>query len=349
MAHLFLARTPTKALILRFFAFFAFWSLCFLIVIGAFVRISGAGLGCPDWPKCWGKFIPPMQIEQVDFSSLDLEKFQRVAKKYGYQEEITIDFLKEKFSAKNAWIEYINRLSTLPLSLSLLCFSLSSLFFKEWKYALLSFLSLFLVGLNAWFGAKVVLSQLYPGLITLHMLFAVLLFLLLLFQAFTFSHHRQIFLKTQKKEVFWLKCFLFALFFITLIIFLLGTGVREITDSLAHSSEISRWRWSQELKKHWAYFIHRSFSWVIISLFFPFLFFLRKFDLLSKMRLKDIPLEKVLLIILVSQFLLGFIFSHYFIPSILQFAHLILSFSFLGIIFFLLLSVSFSEKVEEGS
>ena len=45
--------------------------LIVLIFAGAVVRVTGSGLGCPDWPTCWGEFIPPTSIEQVDESYLE--------------------------------------------------------------------------------------------------------------------------------------------------------------------------------------------------------------------------------------------------------------------------------------
>src|SRR5215212_12147416 len=36
-----------------------------LIVFGAIVRVSGSGLGCPDWPTCHGQLIPPLEMTAI--------------------------------------------------------------------------------------------------------------------------------------------------------------------------------------------------------------------------------------------------------------------------------------------
>src|SRR5215212_3497996 len=36
-----------------------------LIVFGAVVRVTGSGLGCPDWPLCHGRLIPPAEVSAI--------------------------------------------------------------------------------------------------------------------------------------------------------------------------------------------------------------------------------------------------------------------------------------------
>ena len=46
---------------------FATTCLAFVVVIvGAYVRLMDAGLGCPDWPGCYGEITPAHAREEID-------------------------------------------------------------------------------------------------------------------------------------------------------------------------------------------------------------------------------------------------------------------------------------------
>ena len=52
-----------------------------VIVAGALVRMTGSGMGCPDWPKCFGYYIPPTELSQLTWSpNRDFKKGQVIIK-----------------------------------------------------------------------------------------------------------------------------------------------------------------------------------------------------------------------------------------------------------------------------
>ena len=46
-------------------AFVALAALAAIVLTGAAVRLTGSGLGCPDWPKCYGRSVPPLELHAV--------------------------------------------------------------------------------------------------------------------------------------------------------------------------------------------------------------------------------------------------------------------------------------------
>jgi len=118
-----------------------------LIFIGGLVRVSGAGMGCPNWPKCGDNWIPPTNV--------DLEQFN-----------LTL-----------AWIEFINRSfgAILGISIIVLCFLSVKYFYSDKRILSISFLSLFLVIANGVVGGALVWTNLNPFIKTFHMILALAL------------------------------------------------------------------------------------------------------------------------------------------------------------------------------
>ena len=129
--------------------------------------MTGSGMGCPDWPKCFGSWIPPTDVSDLP------ENYKEIYSERGYD--------KLDFDPFNTWIEYINRL--LGVISGFFCFGLfvAALFVRHQKLIFLSIFLLLLMAFQAWIGALVVYSVLSPFKITIHMLIALLILSLLFF------------------------------------------------------------------------------------------------------------------------------------------------------------------------
>lgn len=131
-----------------------------LIFVGGLVRVSGAGLGCPDWPKCFGSWIPPLNISQLP-------------------PEIDPNL----FNFTLAWIEYINRLfgMTVGLLIAVVAFWALIKFTKQIKIVVPSVLAGVLVAFEGWQGSQVVASGLEPIIVSAHLVIAFIIASLLLY------------------------------------------------------------------------------------------------------------------------------------------------------------------------
>jgi cytochrome c oxidase assembly protein subunit 15 len=249
------------------FATAALVSVIVLIFVGAIVRVSGAGMGCPDWPKCWGRYVPPTKVEEVDLSKIDFSKFERAAKRYGRDPQtVTPEHILENFNPVHTWTEYVNRLSSLPVGF----FSVGSMVLaflhqrrKPWVVAA-SVLSVVLVGVNAWMGKEVVSSDLKPGVLTIHMALAMLLVLPLSYSCWrgTPEPWRIAGDDGFRRKMRWMTALLLLLIFAEGV---LGTEIRELNTQLAKSHPgMQRVEWIGILEQSAVYLFHRSFSWVIL-------------------------------------------------------------------------------------
>ncbi|MFT4175945.1 MAG: COX15/CtaA family protein [Luteolibacter sp.] len=243
-------------------------SVLFLMFVGAVVRVTGAGMGCPDWPTCWGCWIPPTTVEEVDFDKLPIERFKAKAERMGRDPEtISVESLKREFNPRHVWTEYFNRLSSLPVGF----FSLATFIAAFWQRRKrplvfwMAFASLFIVLLNAWMGAKVVYSGLKPGVLTTHLALAMGLLGLLVYCANRGTDTPwRMKMADGKRTLARRVVFVFLLTIVAEGI--LGSQIREITDELAKSHiNAPRAEWLAELEHTWVYIAHRSFSWAVLG------------------------------------------------------------------------------------
>jgi heme a synthase len=179
-------------------------STYFLIFVGGLVRVSGAGLGCPDWPKCFNRWIPPFSASQLP-------------------EHIDPGL----FNFTLAWIEYINRLVGMFVGFAILGTAiLAIVYFRSNKKILWpSIFAALLVAFQGWQGGQVVASELEPMLVSSHLLIAILIVNLLLYvlQQINFTENHVV-KNNQSSNVIKLGFLFLWLFIITQI--MIGTQVR---------------------------------------------------------------------------------------------------------------------------
>jgi len=236
--------------------------LIVLIFAGAVVRVTGSGLGCPDWPTCWGEFIPPTSIEQVDEAYLEkkLPRFKKSAERFGRNpDEITVERLLEEYDPVQTWIEFTNRLLALPVLLANFLLMIACL--RSQIMPKLGVSAFALVIISALTGIVVVASGLRSGVVTIHMALAFLQLFVLTYLYWAGvrpgSLRTQITGPSRPQVMILLSC--------VMIEWAMGSQIREVTDRLMMEQGIaSRGTWIDEISESFIYLIHRSFSWSIL-------------------------------------------------------------------------------------
>ncbi len=271
----------------------------FVIAAGAIVRTTQSGMGCPDWPKCFGMWIPPTNASQLP---ADFEKYLKVQ---------DID---HTFNVYHTWIEYINRL--LGVLLGLFAIIQFWLLYKkriEQKDAFrLARTFLIFVILTGLFGAFVVKFNLAHLSVSVHLLFAIILTQIQL--ALLMSVTGKLYKKTAGTK---LRRALFIMLLIILIQLILGTIVRMNVDDVSKSLGYQqREAWLSGIPI--AFIIHRTFSWFVIFAVLYTLWYCRKVAVLK------VPLQKLAAIILLSM-VSGLVLYYLDMPAFAQPLHLVLA------------------------
>lgn len=267
----------------------------FLILVGGLVRASGAGLGCPDWPKCYGLWIPPLDV--VDLPS---------------------EYNPADFNALKTWTEYVNRL--IGVLIGLLITATFALSFKYRKSKPAVFLSsgaaFVLVLFQGWLGGQVVRTGLSDWVITIHMITAMVIVGLLIHGAFK-AISGQIGLTIKRDHVNKLKIASILLLFFMTVQMILGTQVREAVDYVTRTLLIDdRSLWLEYVGT--VDEIHRSFSWFLMIASGWLVWFLRK----NQINTYFTKMSYWIFGLILSQVFIGIVLAYVNMPASFQVLHL---------------------------
>ena len=268
--------------------------------------MTGSGMGCPDWPKCFGQVVPP-----TDISPLPTDYKTRVA----VQGKEIADFDPYK-----TWIEYVNRLVGMLIGVFAFATVVFAIPLRKMSPPAFwwSIVGLFFVVLAGGLGAMVVKTDLQPGLITLHMVIAFLALASFLMATFAVANKDQIGAVTIPKNIKALSVLLLAF---TLVQIIMGTQVREQVDEIAiRLGEANRASWVGELIG--VYSLHKLFHYGL------FLVLIGLSVQLKPFRRYLGPVRKLLIIsfgLLVTEALVGISMHNFDIPAFLQPIHLLLA------------------------
>jgi cytochrome c oxidase assembly protein subunit 15 len=264
-------------------------SLYLIFLAGSIVRMTGSGMGCPDWPKCFGYYVPPISESQLlwhpnkDYNKgIVIIKNEKlfVAQK-NFKTSFTFDINNwetykkhdyAKFNVFHTWTEYINRLASVLSGIFFLFLIVGSVkFWRENKLIpILSFAGFFLMLFEAWLGKTVVDSVLNPSTITVHMVVGLIIVAILLKLTHIVNQNKSIPKKSSTlfTNVLWVA----AIF--SLIQIALGTQVRQYVDEQVKLLGFENKQLSL-LAPDLNFYFHRSFT-IAIILINAWLFYLNK-------------------------------------------------------------------------
>jgi cytochrome c oxidase assembly protein subunit 15 len=314
--------------LLRRFARISLVLFFFVILAGSIVRTTGSGMGCPDWPRCFGYLVPPTSIDPLLFQP---------AHSYGHGQMVvhsdTLWVANEAFvSAKSfdrtkwhkypkhdyaifnpvqTWIEYINRLATAVFAIPVLLMTFFA--FRRWRRQndlitlLFALGSVFMIGFEAWLGKLVVDGNLKTSSVTLHMVgsLAIILCIVALLQR-NRIHRLNDIVSSKATLMVWtgLVC--------SLVQIMLGTQVREETDVIAQATS-DRSQWIEMMSA--LFYVHRSFSILIVLLTACTWWLLRRSSVQSW--------GNALLALIGVEILAGIILAYFDMPAWMQPLHLL--------------------------
>ncbi|GJM12334.1 MAG: cytochrome oxidase assembly protein [Pseudohongiella sp.] len=303
----------------------------FLILVGATVRASGAGMGCPDWPTCFGSWVPPTSEAQLPAN------YQEIYAELGYSDT--------RFNVVKTWTEYANRLVGVSIGFLIFLTAIFSWACRAHDRSIFtaSVAAFLMVGFQGWLGAKVVGSNLQPGMITIHMLMALAIVGTLLYalaQARRGIMAAQSVLNIDPRFEKWL----YIVLGFTILQVAMGTQVREMTDFLRESQgEELRSSWVEAMP--WFFYVHRSFSAVVL---FSNLWLARLLIISLGWQHTLSKLTLAMIAVIGTAVLSGATLGHLGMPALVQPTHLLAASLLFGLQFLIWMSYRHSRDGSEG-
>lgn len=322
-----------------------------VILAGGIVRSTGSGMGCPDWPKCFDRYIPPTNASELPanykekYVASRVKKNERFAKylesmgKVALADSIRKDksiTIPEEFNPAKTWTEYLNRLVGVLAGIFLLLTAIYSFAYKKTakRIIVLSILNIVVVVYQAWLGSIVVSTNLAQWVVTVHMLLALVI---LAISIYTYNYAKQLH-KTPSVimyRILWLKGFLFFTVLLSIAQIILGTEVRESIDVIAKSLLYgSKQIWITKVGSVFSY--HRDLAiLVVISNAIVYKMVIDRFSG------KAAPLltARFILITLLIQLLSGIALAYIAFPPAAQALHILFSTLLFSLQFYLYLLV----------
>ena len=354
----------------RFVGILTVISVYLLILVGGVVRSTGSGMGCPDWPKCFGSWVPPTEASQLPDNYKEIYTAQRVAKnqklartlqRMGFAQVAgsifahPTQYIETDFNPVKTWIEYVNRLLGALIGVFVFLTVVFALPYWQQDRAIfwLVFASFLLTGVQGYLGSLVVSTNLLPVMVTVHMALALVIVALLLYavdrarwgQGSNASRMMEAELfsvsAVSKRPAAALQIWLWAALLLTFWQIVLGTQVREQIDIVsAAAGYAGRENWVGKLGS--VFSLHRTVS---AAVFLLNVYVGYELWQLTQHRLRNLVTATLSLIGL--EILAGIVLASLALPATVQPVHLTLATVLFGIQFLTLLAVARARKSPE--
>ncbi len=327
-----------------------------LILAGGVVRSSGSGMGCPDWPKCFGRYIPPTNSSELpaDYKEKYVAgrikkniKFAKTLDLFGYSDlarrirEDRSILVPEDFNPAKTWTEYVNRLIGAISGFFLLftaIFSFSYIRENKW-IPVLSIFNVVLVGFQGWLGSIVVSTNLVAWIVTVHMVLA----LVILAISIATYHMARVYGKHKVKTKLVVQLVALVALLLSTLQIVFGTEVRETIDAVSsHLQGGYREDWISSAGS--IFTRHRDVATVVLLLNVGLFVLIRRY--FNRHSIHQQIMSFTFLIIML-QIVTGILLSYWSLPPFAQAAHIVLASLIFGAQFYLLLNLYISFTKQE--